>query len=546
MDAKDQPVAQPERWVGTAVLRLTGAVLVLVVALVLVKPADPNIAYNRALVLVGLAASLLVAVAGNLLAARWRRRPTRLPSQRGGRPWNTPHGATVLAAGLALAGGVAGHLMSLPLRFTYGWDAGVATRFSRELFTQDLFSAYAHDYLSRYPNNLPLIAIMNTARAVGGPTDAQMYDTYLRLNGVCLALVLFSTFVLVRRVRGTAAAFVAQAIVFLLVGCSPWMAVPYTDIPAMPFVGGAVTLGVLAAGRRSRFRLAWVVLALVCAGLGFVIKSTPATTAIALALVLLVVLVAGSAPGRRRVAVALLCAVAAFGLTVQGALAIAGTVSGVDRASLQTDRTPPVAWWLANGLTTTYGSAPRPYYGAYSPQMVKESINLSGERLHEWSRDRLRRQLDQMGPGGVLTFELRKLAFNWGDGMFFAWGAFDWQPERLHEHDPTALKVQSWQHARGEHYPLRSALTTGAWLALVLWAGAGLLRAAYRRELLVVAATVLGIGLFTLVFQGGSRYLFAYVPVVVALAACVNPLRGSARTATPSLEAAKAVSTVRA
>ena len=42
MDAKDQPVAQPERWVGTAVLRLTGAVLVLVVALVLVKPADPG------------------------------------------------------------------------------------------------------------------------------------------------------------------------------------------------------------------------------------------------------------------------------------------------------------------------------------------------------------------------------------------------------------------------------------------------------------------------------------------------------------------------
>jgi hypothetical protein len=34
----------------------------------------------------------------------------------------------------------------------------------------------------------------------------------------------------------------------------------------------------------------------------------------------------------------------------------------------------------------------------------------------------------------------------------------------------------------------------------------------------LVAVSVLGIAAFTLVFQGRSRYLFAFVPLVVALA----------------------------
>jgi hypothetical protein len=60
------------------------------------------------------------------------------------------------------------------------------------------------------------------------------------------------------------------------------------------------------------------------------------------------------------------------------------------------------------------------------------------------------------------------------------------------------------------------------WLAVLLVAGLGLLRTPYRRETLLVAASVLGIAAFTLVLQGRSRYLFAFVPLVVVLAAMVH------------------------
>jgi len=75
----------------------------------------------------------------------------------------------------------------------------------------------------------------------------------------------------------------------------------------------------------------------------------------------------------------------------------------------------------------------------------------------------------------------------------------------------------------GQWYQLRANLTQGLWLAVLLVAGLGLLRTApVRRETLILAVTVLGIAAFTLAFQGRSRYLFAFVPVIVSLAAMVR------------------------
>ncbi|MDF2146046.1 hypothetical protein [Knoellia sp. p5-6-4] len=62
------------------------------------------------------------------------------------------------------------------------------------------------------------------------------------------------------------------------------------------------------------------------------------------------------------------------------------------------------------------------------------------------------------------------------------------------------------------------ALTQGVWLVVLTVAGLGLLRCPYRRDVAVLAFSVLGIALFTLLVQGRSRYLLVYVPVVVALA----------------------------
>lgn len=105
--------------------------------------------------------------------------------------------------------------------------------------------------------------------------------------------------------------------------------------------------------------------------------------------------------------------------------------------------------------------------------------------------------------------------------MFWAWGEGpDSLPGRVVPRDPVAVAVNDVNGLHGRWYPLRANITQGLWLAVLLVAGVGLLRErSARRETLILAVTVLGIAMFTILFQGRSRYLFAFVPVVVALAA---------------------------
>lgn len=523
----DASPRQAEGVVGRLVMLLVGLALVLTVLLVMVRPRDANFDYRQ----VWVAAALVFALAAAFLLTTetHRRCPkgSRTDAAAGREKGRSRVVHWVWAGATSVAGGVAGVLLALPLRYAYGWDAAVVTGFSRQLSSAGTLSAYAQDYLSRYPNNVPLVAMMNVARSLGDGSDRGMYFAYVVANGVCLSIVLFLSFVLVRLLRGSAAAFLSQGVVFVLVGCSPWMAVPYTDFPAMPFVLAGVVLAVVAS-RRTHFgvRAGLAALAFALVGVAFVIKSTPATTAVAFVVALLIFAIGRPRQSIGRLAVVGFVGLAAFGLSVTGTLAAADRVAHVSRDALDTSRTAPTTWWLANGLTTSGSPSGRPYYGGYSPEMVNSSMHLSGQALQRWSDERLTAQLHKMGPGGIAAFEINKQAFNWGDGMFFVWGeGYDYQAKRLEEHGPVAAAVQSVQHPSGSHYRLRASLTNGLWLAILLWAGVGLLRAPYRRPVLILALAVLGIAVFTLLFQGRSRYLFAYVPVVIALASTVDPLR---------------------
>lgn len=508
-------------WAGLVIQRGLGLVLLSVVVVVLADPSDPYLGYNRWLVLAGMAS------AGVLAAAWWavgRRGETSSALGGSGRreQW-----AWAAAVAVSLAAGVLAVVLAWFVRYRYGWDPNVVSGFSERMWSGDPVSARMVDYLSRYPNNLPLLALMNTAHRLGDVLGMGMYSAYLAFNGLCVVATVLLTFVLVRLLRGFRAAFAAQAVVVLLVALSPWSAVPYTDLPATPLVLGAVTLGVAALRTdRARLRTLMVVAAFALAACGYLVKTTPATTAVALGLTGLVAALA--LRGRRPLAALLVvcCGALTFGVVAIGGSRVVDDLAGVHRQQLDLDRTPPPVWWLANGLVTSTHFSGQKYYGSFSTQMVKDSKDLRGEALQHWSRARLARQLDDMGgPADIAIFEGHKLAFVWGDGMFFAWGeGYDYQAKRLVDHSSPARAVQAFQHPSGRWYLVRTSLTNGVWLFLLLWCAVGLLRSRYDAKVLLLSLTVLGILVFLVLFQGRSRYVFAYVPVVVALGTTVFPL----------------------
>ncbi len=501
-----------ERVAGAVALRVAGVLLVATAVVVLVAPRDPNVVFSRPFVLAGFVGAGLVAALTVLVGARLR------PRRRwAGWSWT-------LAVTIAVGGAVVATYAARRVAYVVGWDSGVVAGFSETLHASGPLTPYAVDYLSRYPNNIPLLALMNASRAVADRIGSTMPEVFVTLNGLCVAVVLLSTYALVRMVRSHRAAVCAQLVLLLLIGASPWLAVPYTDVVLMPFLSVGLLLGVAALRTRRPASMALLGLGSVAVlTVGFTVKATVAPALVAVALVAALVVVGRA--GVRSFALGLAFAAAAA-LVFLGAGALARSsaerVARVDAAQLAPDRAPPLPWWIAMGLSKT-PRADRFFYGSFEGAMIRDSRYLGGAQLRAYSEQVLRDRVDRLGAAGLAGFAVDKQAFNWGDGMFWAWGeGVDVKPELLLRHDPASRWVQSWNHARGSAYLARASLTTGVWLFVLGWAGVGLLGAGYRREVLLLALTVALLMGFTLLLQSRSRYLLAYVPVVVALAAVVD------------------------
>jgi len=308
----------------------------------------------------------------------------------------------------------------------------------------------------------------------------------------------------------------------VLIGMSPWLSVPYTDFYAMPFIVGGVTLAdrALAPGRTSTRIILWV-LAIASISIAYSIKTTPVVIVIAAVLTAVIATFDHGLPAARRMGVVAACAasVVAFVALGTGLTSAATSRSGVDASRIDPTATPPLLWWVALGSVERRAASGAVAYGAYSREMVVAVQGRSQDQMRDYASSVLADQWGQRGLGGTVAFYSNKAAWNWGDGMFWAWGeGGDSRRDALAPATGATRILHEVNGLHGSAYQWRADLTQGLWVAVLIGAGLGLLRAPYRRETVLVAVSVLGIAAFTLLFQGRSRYLFAFVPLVVALA----------------------------
>jgi len=504
--------------VGRLVTVLVGTVLVGVAVTALVAPRPPFTTYRQPVVVAATAAFLLV----GLLV----RPPPRLRRVLRSR-W-TPWVVAALGGWLAVVVGTS-------LTFPWSWDVGVADTLSGLLHTGKPLEEFQVAYLSRYPNTHPLIAVHRAAHAVTDATGWPTHTVLVTAVGVAAGLSVLLVHALVSPVAGRVRAVAAQLVVVALVATSPWMAVPYTDVLAMPLLTGSVVLVLRAARRFDGWSVAYLLASAALAAGAIVLKATPAVLLVAVALVGLMLAVDEWRRWRRALA-ALAATVVWVGVTLAlvSSLTASATraVGPVPPTGLRPDARPPVLWWVANGMTPTTSAGAPPRYGGYNGVMLRAIEEMDSAQATEWAREWIEHQWARRGLDDLTVFYLDKAAWNWGDGMFWAWGeGRDGRPETL---PPARSGVARFVHdvdgRYGRWYPLRSDLAQGLWLALLLVTGIGALRARPpSRDVTLLALTVLGITVFTLVFQGRSRYLLTFVPLVVALGAMVRRRLGPPR-----------------
>jgi hypothetical protein len=512
-----------EHRVGTALLRLTGAFLLFVGVVGVVIPRDPNITYSRwrVLVLLAVLAGGAVAAAGRARRSRWRPDPRSL---------------RLASVGVTVVGSAVCTLLAWALRYDTQWDAGGVAALSQRLVDGHDLTSSMYGYLSQYPNNLPLLAVDNLCGEIGRLLHLAPGTVSVALNGLALAATMQATYWLVAMLRGPAHGLVAQLLVLALMGTSPWMAVAYTDLVAMPLVtlGTALTVAVPRA-RPGWPRAVCAASAVVCLLLAYEVKTTPIVSVVAVVLVLALVWRSTSGTVRRRLAAGTVAGVVLFAGGAVLARELTPAVAGVSTVRVDRSRTPPTVWWVYMGAST-HSKDGLVRYGGYSEDIVRETRGMDREAAARYAAAGLERRVSELGVTGVAGFLANKAAWNWGDGMFWAWGEGDDEHAAALVHGPLTDTVRAWNHLGGPGYATRAALAEALWLLLLLVGGVRLLRASWRWETGLLALSVLGIAAFTLIFQGRSRYLIPYVPMVVALATTLSvvgwrPGRRRTRTA---------------
>jgi hypothetical protein len=498
-----------EARVGRLVTVLVGTLFLAVGVIALVAPRSPFTVYRQPVVVVATIALLL-------LGLLWR--PPALV-----RRWCAWRWAALVVAVLGLVTGlVTGHSLRLP----YSWDVRIVLQVAARLHAGTELTRYQQGYMGRYPNNKAMVALDRGAYAVSDLSGWRVDVILVTVAALGVAVTVWTVHRMVLPVAGPVRAVGAQLATVLLVAASPWVAIPYSDVLALPFLSGGLLLAMAAMRRRHDW---WALLLAVAAGssiaVAAVIKTIPYVVAVALLVTGLLAALGARADRREamRWLAGTLAAVVALGVTALGvtaACAVALSDVPHTRATSQ-----PLLWWVANGMTTTKSPGLPARYGGFNHALGSAIAGKTPEEASDWSAEYIRTQVGRRGLDGTARFYVAKAAWNWGDGMFWAWGeGQDARPDRLPPGEGLVGSVRDVDRPNGRWYALRSDLTQSLWLALLVVGGLGAVATRRPRlEVVLVALTVLGLTVFTLLFQGRSRYLFTFVPVIVSLVAMVHP-----------------------
>ncbi len=497
-----------------------GGYLVLLVAAILVVPRMSLSGYSQGIVAAMVGVLVILWVLGSGTAAQLFR---RAPAADGATITVVAVMLVLLNASVAAAVGYFG-------AYEAGWDARII-RSSAELPSK--WGPFEFGYFARYPNNYAMLGLADVA--VWSTRIGLGYVSFFAiLAGLLMVLTAVAVYRVVAICRGPRWGVVALVLLLVLVSVSPWMSVAYTDLVGVWVPVTAVWMFVVAVRRRGAVGLALMAGAGLVLGVGYLVKATSIVGLVAAVLVLGFGLVTQRGLRLRLVAaIAALCVGAGAGM--YGTTALLRTV--VPLPPLHPDHAASPLTYVAGGLTTTYhpGTDDVFSYGGYSLEIDQKTWGIPTEEQSRISRQIIDRELADRGFWGTVRFEVDKLLFNNGDGMFWAYGESagrDSEQARLYPYltSPPAQALARFNAPHGDLWPARVNATQALWLSVLLATGVGLV--ALRRRLSPEAAAgidlmvwnLIGITVFMLLFQGRSRYLFGHVPVIIALATSVLPL----------------------
>ncbi|RII42734.1 hypothetical protein DWB68_06225 [Galactobacter valiniphilus] len=384
-----------------------------------------------------------------------------------------------------------------------------------------------YEYFSNYPNNISLVALDRIFVALSGWLHVPFDVVVVGFNAIMLGVLSMSASRLARAAGGKGAGLLAQLFVLLFLATSPWMAVSYTDVPVAAFLTAGLALALVPRTPAWTVRV-WIrwILAAVLIGLAAALKPTAWIVVIALVLAgVLAALMRASASGPRasvRPLASALAIAAMAGLVGAGLPQTALRVSELDADRIVAERAFPMAHWMRMGMTqkqlqTAHGTVTM--YGGYDVVAVAQMRALATpQERNERSLAAAKEELRELGVLGTARFLVAKTVWTWSDGSFGVWTEGRDASAPLKHHSAPARLIQEISSPSGAAYRTHNEAVTGAWFVILLSAAWALwIRA--RTLWPTVVLTLVGVGLFLVMFEARARYLVIILPLVLVLGA---------------------------
>lgn len=426
--------------------------------------------------------------------------------------------ALCLGAVLVACGATAYALSAV---ISYGWDAGAVAHAAETLSRDQHIRDHLLDYFARFPNNVPLLALEQFMIDLGHTVSISPTVSLVVFQVLCVVVASLSLGCTAWLLDKPEWILPIQWVILVLLGLTPMVAAPYSDLPAAACV--AVSLAAVTALARCRSARQYFAL---CAATGFFLAFAVVLKVYTVALLLgcavgvgAAIILSRSRRDRIRHVSGAICAGVVFSLAFLASSSVAASSTGLHDDVLSDIREPfPAVMWLASGTYNTRDPSPVRRYGAYNQRIIDTTaaIDDQGER-RDMLWDQVESNVTSYGPVATTRFFAMKVAWTWGDGTFWASGeGLDSRQKAkpvLNQLEP----LSEISVASGSRYPLKAAVSQGFWLAMLAFLGYSLLKMRPNVLATALCTTLVLVGGYLALFEARPRYVVAMVPVIAAL-----------------------------
>lgn len=364
-----------------------------------------------------------------------------------------------------------------------------------------------YPYFSVYPNNLFLAQIFAIiGKVVYYFNTDKIYEILIYIG---IILVDLSGIIMVKTIKNISdkksLQFLGTAIFVIFIGLSPWFLVPYSDTYSIIF-----PISVLYNYTKKEKKWFNYVLIGLFSYCGYLIKPTGIIILIAIAIIEIYKSLF-NLKNKEKIKIYLKNIV----LVLSGIIIIFVFKFCLNTViNYKVDRDYSFSLWHYFMMGINQDTT-----GCFNSGDVMESLSIDTyEHRVENNKTKFIERIKGLSLKEAGIFYLKKVLVNYNDGTF-AWGREGWFYKILNENDSKlAVFLKSFYYNDGENFVIFTCIMQTIWIMILIFIIVTVIIDKIDYNKSVMFLTLIGITLFTLIFEGRARYLYLYSTYYIILA----------------------------